>query len=306
MRILLIGGTGQLGAELHRSLEHMGEVIAPARAVLDLSMPDSIASAVTQARPRFIVNAAAYTRVDEAESEPDIAMKVNGTGPRVLAHEAARAGAALIHYSTDYVFDGSKETAYREDDSTGPINVYGKSKLAGERAVLESPCAHLVFRTSWLYGLSGRNFLLRVVQQARTGASIEVVDDQFGAPTPARSIAECTAGIMQRFIMNGRLEIDRMKDAAGLYHMSAAGRTSWHGFAVEILRELKLDAVVRAVASVNRPSAARRPRNSVLDNTKLRARFSVSLPDWRSALSACLRETGSPPEVARVVSHVRL
>ena len=295
MRILLTGGSGQLGAELHRALAPLGEVIAPEHASLDLALPDSVVSFVRQAQPGFIVNAAAYTRVERAESEPELAMKVNGVAPGVLAEEAARCGAALVHFSTDYVFDGGKETPYSEKDPPAPVNVYGKTKRAGEQAVLASSCAHLIFRTSWIYGLSGRNFLLHILQLARAGARIEVVDDQLGSPTPARSIAEATAQIMGGFMTNGTLELGRLKEAAGLYHMSAAGHTSWHGFAVEILRELNIDAVVHPVASASRAPAAKRPRNSALDNARLQARFGLSLPDWRSALTACLREAESPP-----------
>jgi dTDP-4-dehydrorhamnose reductase len=295
MRILLTGGSGQVGGELRQTLAPLGEVVAPEHAKLDLAFPDSVVSFVRQAQPDLIVNAAAYTRVERAESEPDLAMKVNGAAPGVLAEEAARCGAALVQFSTDYVFDGRKEAPYREEDPPAPVNVYGKTKYAGEQAVLESPCAHLIFRTSWIYGLSGRNFLLHILQQARAGIRIEVVDDQFGSPTPARSIAEATAQIVGGFMTDGSLDLDRLHEAAGLYHMTAAGRTSWHGFAVEILRERKVDAVVHPVASDNRASAAKRPRNSVLDNARLRACFGVSLPDWRSALSACLREAGSLP-----------
>lgn len=290
MRILLTGGSGQLGAELRHALAPLGDVVAPDHAMLDLALRDSVVSFVRQAQPGLIVNAAAYTRVERAESEPELAMKVNGVAPGVLAEEAARWGAALVHFSTDYVFDGGKETPYSEKDPPAPVNVYGKTKRAGEQAVLASSCAHLIFRSSWIYGLSGRNFLLHILQLARAGTRIEVVDDQFGAPTPARWIAEATARIVGRFVVNGRADLDGLRDAAGLYHMSAAGQTSWHAFAVEILRELQMKAIVHPVTTASRALAAKRPRNSVLDNARLSARFGVSLPDWRSGLRACLEQ----------------
>jgi len=287
MRILLTGASGQVGSELRVALAALGEVIAPPRSVLDLASADSIANAVREARPAIIVNAAAYTAVDRAESEPETAMAVNGRGPGVLAEEAERGAAALVHFSTDYVFDGAKADPYDEDDATAPLNVYGASKLAGERAVLGTTAPRLVFRTGWIYGIRGRNFLLSILEKLHRGERLEVVDDQYGAPTRARSVAIATARIIGGYCTDGRLDSDRLLAASGLYHMTAAGRTSWHGFATEILKMRGARVTVSAVASGGRMAAARRPRNSVLSNARLRARFGVALPEWTADLHAC-------------------
>lgn len=299
MRILLAGGSGQLGSELRRSLSPFGEIVAPPRAVLDLAEADSIVRAVREVQPRIIVNAAAYAEVDRAESDQDAAMKVNGIAPGLLAEEAARCAASLVHYSTGYVFDGCREEPYREEDPTRPVNVYGASKLAGEQAVLAARCPHLVFRTSGVYGVRGRNFFLAILRRAREGARLEVVDDQYVAPTPARFIADATARILVSLAERGVPEPGRMQEAAGLYHMTAAGRTSWHEFAVEILHGMRIAAAVFPVSSASRISAAKRPSNSVLDNSRLRTRFGISLPDWRIGLQACLEELGKTESAAR-------
>ncbi|HVY06748.1 MAG TPA: dTDP-4-dehydrorhamnose reductase [Burkholderiales bacterium] len=290
MRILITGGGGQVGWELRRTLAVIGEVIAPPRATLDLAAPDSIVAAVRDARPDLIVNSAAYTAVDKAESEADLAMKINGDAPRILAEEASRLGAALVHFSTDYVFDGSKSSGYREEDSPAPVNVYGSSKLAGEQAVLSLGANHLVFRTSWVYAARGRNFLLTILRLARERKELKIVDDQVGAPTPARLVAEATTLAISACVRNGAIDADRFRRNSGLYHMTAGGSTSWFGFAQAILAGRKDVATLLAIPTSEYPTPARRPRNSVLDNGKLSAQFGIKLPDWKAGLALCLEE----------------
>lgn len=290
MKILLTGNNGQIGWELRRALAVLGEVVAPPREELDLASADALVAAVRAVRPDLIVNAAAYTAVDRAESESELAMKVNGTAPRILAEEAARYGAALIHYSTDYVFDGRKAGPYSESDAVAPINVYGMTKLAGEEGVAAANPLHLIFRTGWVYGSRGRNFLLTVLRLARERKQIKVVDDQYGAPTPARLVAEATAYAIARLSAGRRLDSDRFREMSGVYHLTAGGRTTWYELACEILRGRQDVATVTPVPTSGYPSAARRPQNSVLDNTRLEQRFGIALPDWKSGLRLCLEE----------------
>jgi dTDP-4-dehydrorhamnose reductase len=292
MKILITGGAGQLGFELRRTLAIFGEVVAPPREILDLASADSIVTAVRAARPQLIVNAAAYTAVDKAEAEPDLALKVNGDAPRILAEEALRLGAGLIHYSTDYVFDGERAEPYREDDDTAPLNAYGRGKLAGERAAISAGGAHLIFRTSWVYAPRGRNFLLTVLRLARERKELKIVDDQFGAPTSARLIAEATAMALAKILPRGLMDAARLADMGGLYHLTAAGRTTWFEFAREIVRARKSAAEVVPIPTVAYPTPARRPRNSVLDNGKFQERFGFALPDWKVGLELCLEEIG--------------
>ena len=290
MKILVTGGAGQVGWELRRTLAIFGEVVAPPRDILDLASVDSIVAAVRGVRPGLIVNAAAYTSVDRAESESDRAMKINGDAPRILAEEAALLNAALIHYSTDYVFDGRKAEPYGEDDETAPINVYGRTKLAGEQAVITAEAAHLVFRTSWVYGSRGRNFLLTMLRLGRERRELKVVDDQFGAPTSARLIAEATAGAIAQHFADGRLDLELFRQVGGLYHLTAAGRTTWYGFAQAILAGKEGMAKVSPIPTSGYPTPARRPQNSVLDNSKLEQQFGFSLPDWKVGLQLCIEE----------------
>ncbi len=292
MRILITGGAGQLGWELRRTLAIFGEVVAPQRDILDLASADSIVAAVRGVRPGLIVNAAAYTAVDKAESEPGLAMKINGDAPRILAEEAALRNVPLIHYSTDYVFDGSKAEPYREDDEAAPINVYGRTKLAGEQAVMAAKAAHLIFRTSWVYGSRGRNFLLTMLRLARERKELKVVDDQVGAPTSARLIAEATAVAIARSFAEGVLDPDRFRQMGGLYHLTAAGRTTWYGFAQGILLNKEGVAKLSPIPTSGYPTPARRPQNSVLDNGKLEKQFGFSLPDWKVGLKLCMEELG--------------
>jgi len=280
VKILLIGRNGQVGWELERCLPPLGQVFAFDRASLDLADPDQIVARVREVKPELIVNAAAYTAVDLAESEPELAMRVNGAAPEVLAEEAKRLGALLIHYSTDYVFDGAKSSPYLETDSPNPINVYGRSKLEGERAIQASGCRHLILRTSWVYGIRGTNFLLTILRLAHERRELRVVDDQIGAPTWCRDIAHGTIRVAN---LAARGEL------GGLFHMTASGATSWHGFAREILAIARLDAPVVPISSSQYRSLARRPANSQLLCTKL-CTFDIDLPEWSSSLSDCLAD----------------
>jgi len=276
LKLLLIGAQGQVGWELARRLPALGTVTATDRTTLDLADPDAIRRVVREARPELIVNAAAYTAVDKAESEPAVATQINGDAPGVLAEEAKRSGALLVHYSTDYVFDGEKPGAYVETDTPNPVSAYGRSKLAGERAVMASGCRHLIFRTCWVYGPRGRNFLLTILKAARERPELKVVNDQFGAPTSSGAIAEATV----RAIAANRGD--------GIYHMSAGGRTTWHGFAQAIVEAAGLKTPVLPIPTSGYPTPARRPRNSILDNSRLKNDFGIEVPDWREGLREVL------------------
>ena len=281
MRILLTGRSGQVGYELQRALASLGDIIAPDRAELDLAQPPTIERALAAHQPDIVVNAAAYTAVDRAEAERDLAVTVNAAAPVVIAREAARLGALLVHYSTDYVFDGEKKAPYIEDDAPNPISVYGASKLEGEKAIRASGCRHLIFRTSWVYAARGKNFLLTVLRLAGERPELRIVDDQFGAPTTARMLARATEAVL------ARPWDDR---ASGTYHMTAAGRTTWCGFAREIVAAKGLATPVVPIRTEDYPLPARRPRNSVLDNTRLHRTFGVHLPNWQEGLSQTLAE----------------
>ncbi len=283
MRILLTGVNGQVGWELQRTLAPLGEVIAADRRCLDLADTASIRRTVAAIAPDLIVNPAAYTAVDQAESEPELAHAINAAAPG----ELAACGIPLVHFSTDYVFDGRKPGAYTEDDAPNPLGVYGASKLAGEQAVRRAGIPHLVLRTSWVYGLRGRNFLLTMRRLARERDTLAVVDDQFGAPTWSRLIAEATALVIARWL-------DRPDQIAtsGIYHLSCGGRTSWHGFTAAILAYLAMTegkrARLTAIPTSGYPTPAARPANSQMNCDKLAATFGVRLPDWESALALCL------------------
>lgn len=283
MRILLTGRDGQLGWELERALAPLGVLMATGRAALDLASADAIRRMVRQAKPEAIVNAAAYTAVDQAESEPAHAHAINATAPGVLAEEAKRLGALLVHYSTDYVFDGAKAEPYVEDDAPNPINAYGASKLAGERAIQASGCRHLILRTSWLYSLRGSNFLLTVLRLARERPRIRIVADQRGTPTSARLVAEATA---RALLVHGGTVL------SGVLHLAASGIASRHEFAAEALRLAGIACEVEAATSIEFPLPARRPACSALDSRKFERTFGVELPGWREDLARCL-ESGS-------------
>ena len=273
MKLLLLGRTGQVGGALLPLLEPLGQVVAPGRAQADLSAPESLRSLVRECAPDVIVNAAAYTAVDKAESEPGLAHAVNAASVGVLAEEAAERNVLLVHYSTDYVFDGTKRTPYVEDDATGPLGVYGRTKLEGERAVLASGCRHVILRTSWVYASTGKNFLLTILRLASAGKPLRIVADQRGAPTTARNLARLTRDILQA----GGFP-------AGIYHATAGGETTWHGFACEILRGTGSTLEVQPITTEEYPVPARRPAYSVLDNTKLVSALGHRMPDWQDQL----------------------
>ena len=279
MRILLTGKSGQIGWELERSLAPVGEVFAFDRASLDLADPDQIVRRVREVRPELIVNAAAYTAVDRAESEPELATRINAVAPRILAEEARRAGALLIHYSTDYVFDGTKPTPYVETDAPNPISAYGRSKLEGEQKIREAGCRHLILRTGWVYGARGSNFLLTMLRLAGERREIGVVDDQIGAPTWCWDIAAATA----------RLAADA-GTIEGLYHLAANGRTSWCGFAREIFGRCGIATRLLPIQSAQYASAAKRPANSTLSCESLLKKSGIALPEWTASLRRCLLE----------------
>jgi dTDP-4-dehydrorhamnose reductase len=291
-RILILGSTGQLGRELQRSFSGYGEVIARGRETVDFSGEDQLRSAVRTASPDVILNAAAYTAVDRAESEPDLAMAVNGHAPGVLAEEANRLGALFVHYSTDYVFDGTKAGAWEETDAPNPLNVYGASKLAGERAVEQVGRKHLIFRTSWVYGPHGKNFLLTMLRLGKERDLLKVVDDQVGAPTTSIALADATRSIVAS-IFEGRCGY--AESWAGVYHMTCGGSVSWRGFADAIFARAQnlLGGRRPATAPIptsEYPTPARRPQNSVLSNKKLNAAFGVQLPSWGDALDRVFLE----------------
>ena len=282
--ILLTGCNGQVGAELAASLSRLGNVIACDRRALDLADADAIVAKMREIRPDIVVNAAAYTAVDRAQTEPELAHAVNATAPAILADEAARLGALLVHYSTDYVFDGTKTGPYTEEDVPNPLNAYGRSKLAGERAIQSSGAMHLIFRTSWVYGARGSNFLLTICRLAAERDELKIVDDQFGAPTWSRDIARATADVLTEWLGNA-------DGATGLFHLSAAGRTSWCGFArviLDIMLPEKSHPRLVPIPSTDYPAPAQRPLNSVLSNSKLHAAFGIKMPEWDESLRACV------------------
>lgn len=291
MRALLIGKNGQVGFELQRALAPLGETVAVDYPECDLSKPDSIRELIRATRPTVIVNAAAYTAVDKAESEPDLARAINAEAPGLIGTEAKAIGARVIHYSTDYVYDGAKSTPYREDDPTGPLCIYGTTKRDGDAALAASGAEHFIFRTSWVFGAHGANFVKTILRLAGERETLGIVADQVGAPTSAALLADVAAQVL------GQL---RWRDPAampsGVYHLTAAGETSWHGFAQAILaggvsRRLTFKVVpeaVRAIATADYPLPARRPANSRLDTGKLQATFGLALPSWQAGLDHVL------------------
>lgn len=292
MKILVTGSAGQVGWELVRSLQPLGYVVAAGREMADLANPEQLRLFIQAVEPDVIVNAAAYTAVDKAESEPDSAFLINAKAPALLAEEAAKAKALLIHYSTDYVFDGSKSGAYRETDAPCPINVYGHSKLAGEEAIQAAGCDYLIFRTSWVYASRGHNFVKTVLRLAKEREQLNIVADQAGAPTWARLIAGTSACALKQALLereNGHFE-------PGVFHLTASGETSWHGFAeiiVDLAREQGaslLAGKINPIPASAYPVPAARPQNSRLDVTKLEQRFGLHMPDWQDCLALCLQE----------------
>ena len=294
-RILVTGKNGQLGFELCRALAPLGEVVALDEHELNLASPDAIRAKVREVRPRSIVNAAAYTAVDRAETESNLAMKVNGVAPGVLAEEAKRLGALMVHYSTDYVFDGTKDGPYTESDAPNPLSAYGRSKLAGDLAIQAIGVPHYIFRTSWVYAARGHNFVNTMLRLARECTELRVVNDQIGAPTWARFIADTTAHVLGEALRDAGVA----REKRGLYNLTASGRTSWFGFAEAIFAEAsKVISNTRvprliAIPTAEYPLPARRPLNSRLDNSKLVKTFGLQLPDWHAMLKACMRDVGA-------------
>jgi len=294
--ILLFGATGQIGWELARTLPILGTVRAPARRDVDLSDPRSIRRYVSSVNPAIIVNAAAFTAVDRAEDEPDLAFRLNAEAPGVLAEEAEKLGAVLVHYSTDYVFDGRKGAPYTEVDPPAPINVYGRSKLEGEILVGERCSRHLLIRTSWVYGSRRGNFFRTMLRLASERETLRVVDDQVGSPTWSRMIAQGTTAMLARAKDRGRFDL---AERAGIFHLTADGNTTWCGFARQIMEAggFGEDVSVEAIPSDEYPTPAARPANSVLDCTRVEDEFGVRLPHWRDQLE--LLAAGLPERASR-------
>lgn len=294
MKILLLGKGGQVGWELQRSLAPLGELVAldfdSPEACGDFTQPESLARTVRDLAPHIIVNAAAYTAVDGAQAEPDKARLVNATAPGVLARQAQALGAWLVHFSTDYVFDGSGDRPWRESDPTGPLNVYGQTKLEGEQLVLTGCQRHLILRTSWVYAARGSNFAKTMLGLAAEREELTVVDDQIGAPTGAELLADTTALVLR--------ELERQPQLAGLYHLSAQGQTSWHGYACHVIeqaRQIRPEKTfkvrqIKPVKSSAFQTAARRPHNSRLDTRRLMSTFGLTLPPWQQGVDRMLRE----------------
>jgi dTDP-4-dehydrorhamnose reductase len=303
LRLLVTGANGQVGWHLQRTLGPLGDVEALGRGELELTDLKAVRAAVRELQPDVVVNAAAYTAVDKAESESELAHLINAEAPGAMASECAAIGALLVHYSTDYVYDGSKTAPYDESDAAGPLGVYGATKLEGDKAIVASGCPHIILRTTWVYDIRGKNFLRTVLRLAREKDELRMVGDQFGAPTWARSIAEATALILARALQQ------RGAGGAwpvGLFHLTAAGETSWAGFAQAILEdydaildwpaetsefggELRARRVVE-ITTAQYKTAARRPRNSVLSNARIQAAFGITMPDWRDQLRLALQD----------------
>ena len=293
MKILLFGENGQVGWELNRSLQPLGEVIALGREDADFSEPESLCQIVQDVNPDVIVNAVAYTAVDKAEEEEGLATKINGVAAGILAEEAKKQNALLVHYSTDYVFDGTKESPYNETDKPNPINAYGRTKLAGEQAIQSSCCDYLIFRTSWVYASRGHNFLLTMLKLAQEREELSIVSDQTGSPTSARLIADTTVLCVQQAIKEKLVGVF----SSDLYHLTASGHTSWHGFTEEIVslasQSEKLQLTIKelkAIPTSDYPTPATRPMNSRLALTKLESAFTIKMPDWKKVLSVCMAE----------------
>ena len=293
MKILLFGKNGQVGWELNRSLQPLGEIIAFGRDKADFSNPESLRSIVQSANPDVIVNAVAYTAVDKAEEEEGLASVINGVAPGVLAEEALKQKALLIHYSTDYVFDGTKNAPYEETDEPKPINAYGRTKLAGELAIQSSGCEFLIFRTSWVYASRGHNFLLTILKLAKERDELSIVADQVGSPTSARLIAETTVLCLQQATKEKKAGVF----FSDLYHLTTSENTNWHGFSEQIVNvansvldlQLKVKSI-KAIPTASYPTLAHRPMNSRLSLNKLERVFGVEMPGWKKTLELCVEE----------------
>ena len=316
--ILLTGKTGKVGSELFRLLPELGEVVAPDRRELDLLNADSFRRSVREVRPELIINAAAFTAVDAAETQGAEAHTINAIAPGVLAEEAMKIGAAIVHYSTDYVFDGSKTTPYDETDSCAPLNVYGKTKLAGEQAILASGVPHLIFRTAWVYSTRGRNFLRTILRLATEREELRVVRDQFGTPTWSRDIAQASVTILAQLVNQDGSATNSLSRASGIYNLTAAGETTWFDFACAILEQAAgispdvpwfaeatqgrplITKRILPITTAEYPTPASRPQNSVLSNSRLNQTFGITLPNWHLQLQGIF----ATERTARVpVSH---
>jgi dTDP-4-dehydrorhamnose reductase len=281
-QILLLGKNGQIGWELQHTLASIGNVIACDRSTANLADPQSLVKVIRDVNPNIIVNAAAYTAVDKAESEPALAMQINGTAPGILAEEAKKIGSILIHYSTDYVFDGKSQTPYRETDTPNPLNVYGQTKFAGEQAIQAVGGKHLILRTTWVYGNRGHNFFLTMLRLGKERPELKIVNDQIGAPTWCRFIAQASADMIRQCLIKS--------DLWGLYHLTADNYTSWHGFAETIFKHLNFPNAPRlmAIPSTEYPLPAKRPLYSVLSNQKIQNSFRIYSPSWKSLFESCI------------------
>jgi dTDP-4-dehydrorhamnose reductase len=299
-RILITGECGQVGEALIRTLAPYGQIVAPTLEAFDLTDTEAIRRLMREVRPRWVVNAAAHTAVDKAESEPDLAFAINATAPRILAEEAKSIGAVVVHYSTDYIFDGSKPTPYVESDPANPLNVYGRSKLAGEMALSASGAAYFTFRTSWVYGATGNNFVRSMLRLAREREHLRIVADQHGGPTWSFELARLTADVIGQMERLAEQKACSLSEAvlplSGVYHATGSGETTWCGFAAQAIAELQKHepgtklASVEPIPTSEYPTPAKRPLNSMLDCSKLARVFGWRMPDWRDSLSLVVAE----------------
>ncbi|OQW59430.1 MAG: hypothetical protein A4S14_05550 [Proteobacteria bacterium SG_bin9] len=300
-RILLLGKNGQVGRALQTALPKTAVVMAHDRTTCDLSSPDHLRRTIRDSRPDIVINAAAYTAVDHAETDPDACFQINASAPAVIAEEAKRLDALLVHYSTDYVFDGRKPSPYVEGDAPNPLNAYGRSKLQGDQAVVAAGGRHIILRVAWVYSATGKNFAKTILRLAAERDELRIVSDQHGTPTSADQIATATSSIIEKIINSRRLGADHHN---GVYHLAPKGVTSWHGFASELISVAQQYGIAMCVqtnhiipiAAKEYPTPAQRPGNSVLDTTKLQRELGVSLPDWRESVRAVVVELARPTE----------
>ncbi|QPJ62174.1 MAG: dTDP-4-dehydrorhamnose reductase [Candidatus Nitronauta litoralis] len=290
-KIMLIGCKGQVGFELENLLAAKSSLSSYDLHNLDLRKFDNVRTTIREIKPNLIINAAAYTQVDKAEEEPDTARQINSEVPALLAEEAERSGAALIHYSTDYVYSGEKTSPYVEEDPTGPLGVYGATKLEGDLAIQNSQAPHLIFRTSWVYGIRGKNFLLTMMRLAKEKPELKVINDQYGAPTWCRTIAQTTVTALEKILGKSLDEnIGKINGVSGIYHLTSGGQTTWFGFTQAIVDILKLEKppALYPIPTSEYPTLAVRPKYSVLNNSKLNRTFGIPQTDWKQALTSCM------------------
>lgn len=292
-KIMLIGCRGQVGFELEQILATRSNLSSFDLHNLDLRQFNNVRNNIREIKPNIILNAAAYTQVDKAEEEPDVARKINAEVPALLADEAKLSGAALIHYSTDYVYSGEKTSPYVEEDTTEPLGVYGATKLEGDLAIQNNQAPHLIFRTSWVYGIRGKNFLLTMMRLSREKPELKVINDQHGAPTWCRTIAHTTVTALEKILGKGLDDnIEKVKDVSGVYHLTSGGQTTWFGFTQAIVDKLELEnpPTLHPIPTSEYPTLAIRPKYSVLDNSKLSRTFGIGPTDWKQALARCMSE----------------